>query len=127
MVGVYGIYFTLATEIDTLALRARGRLYIGSRGEINPVDTSIHRLTYIYHTAILQCPMTSLTLLFPRTLSSAHSGDILQILLEPCFHFYFLALLFSCVSFCFVVLYLFIRLAFTIAFASWSLACMLLS
>ena len=89
MVGVYGIYFTLATEIDTLALRARGRLYIGSRGEINPVDTSIHRLTYIYHTAILQCPMTSLTLLFPRTLSSAHSGDILQILLEPCFHFYF--------------------------------------
>ena len=46
MVGVYGIYFTLATEIDALALRARGRLYIGSRGEINPVDTSIHRLTY---------------------------------------------------------------------------------
>ena len=28
------------------ALRS-GRLYIGSRGEINPVDTSIHRLTYI--------------------------------------------------------------------------------
>ena len=24
-----------------------GRLYIGSRGEINPVDTSIHRLTYM--------------------------------------------------------------------------------
>ena len=48
MVGVYGIYFTLATEIDALALCARGRLYIGFRGEINPVDTSIHRLTYIY-------------------------------------------------------------------------------
>ena len=46
MVGVYGIYFTLATEIDALALHARGRLYIGFRSEINPVDTSIHRLTY---------------------------------------------------------------------------------
>ena len=46
--GVYGIYFTLATEIDAHALRARGRLYIGSRSEINPVDTSIHRLAYIY-------------------------------------------------------------------------------
>ena len=47
MVGVYRIYFTLATEIDALALRARGRLYIGFCGEINPVDTSIHRLAYI--------------------------------------------------------------------------------
>ena len=36
------IYSTLATEID----RCARRLYIGSRGEINPVDTSIHRLTY---------------------------------------------------------------------------------
>ena len=49
MVGVYGIYFTLATEIDALALGARGRLYTGSCGEINPVDTSIHRLTYILY------------------------------------------------------------------------------
>ena len=39
--------FHLATEIDALALCGRGRLYIGSRGEINPVNTSIHRLTYI--------------------------------------------------------------------------------
>ena len=69
-----------------------------------------------------KCPMTSLTHLFPRTLSSAHSGDILQILLEPCSFSIFWLCCFLCTFYpCFVVLYLFIRLAFTIALASWFL------
>ena len=53
-----------------------------------------------------KCPMTLLILSFLRTPLSAHFGNTSITLLEPCFSFYFLVLLFSCVSFCFVVIYL---------------------
>ena len=71
-----------------------------------------------------KCPITSLTHLFPRTLSSAHSDDILQILLEPFFVFFWLCVFLCTFLFCCSI---FVRLAFTIAFAIWSFACMLWS
>ena len=65
--------------------------------------------------------MTLLILSFPRAPSSAHFGNTSLTLLEPCFSFSFVFLcifLFCC--------HIFIRLAFIIAFASWSFACMIL-
>ena len=64
--------------------------------------------------------MTLLILSFLRAPSSAHSGNTSLTLLEPCFSFSFSGF----VVFLFIFLFcchIFIRLAFIIAFASWSL------